>query len=176
MSDFDPNDPEPGSPADLREQLKQEREAKAAAVADATADLQRELAFTKAGIDTDTDAGKIFARGYDGELTSEAIKAAAAGFNLAPAPVEPPADPEVALEPNEAAVLAAGAELGGTPPPAEPPTADPYEDATRVFEEHHANGSRIEAVGFALNSVANAANRGDQRVIVPGPGSPVGAS
>ena len=49
--------------------------------------LQRELAFTKAGIDTDADPRlTYFAKGYDGEMTAAAIRAAAeaAGF-LTPA-------------------------------------------------------------------------------------------
>lgn len=44
--------------------------------------LKRELAFFKAGIDTDDPRMKYFAKGYDGEMTAEAVRQAAmdAGF------------------------------------------------------------------------------------------------
>ena len=55
--------------------------------------LKRELAFFKAGIDTDDPKMKYFAKGYDGEMEAEAIKAAAveAGFYQQPAQGEQPA-------------------------------------------------------------------------------------
>jgi hypothetical protein len=39
--------------------------------------LKREQAFIKAGVDTSTPLGKIFVKGYDGEVTPEAIQQAA---------------------------------------------------------------------------------------------------
>ena len=44
--------------------------------------LKRELAFFKAGIDTDDPKMKYFAKGYDGEMTASAVRQAAvdAGF------------------------------------------------------------------------------------------------
>lgn len=44
--------------------------------------LQRELAFTKAGINPDDPRMRYFVKGYDGELSSEAVRQAAmeAGF------------------------------------------------------------------------------------------------
>ncbi len=46
------------------------------------ADARRELAFAKAGISLDDPKMKYFVKGYDGELTASAVKAAAteAGF------------------------------------------------------------------------------------------------
>ena len=44
----------------------------------------RELAFVKAGVDPDSAAAKYFVKGYDGELTPEAIRAAAEEANLIP--------------------------------------------------------------------------------------------
>jgi hypothetical protein len=43
---------------------------------------QRELAFVKAGVNPDSAAAKYFVKGYDGELTPEAIRAAAEEANL----------------------------------------------------------------------------------------------
>ena len=45
---------------------------------------KRELAFVKAGVDPDSAAAKYFVKGYDGEFTAEAIRAAAEEANLIP--------------------------------------------------------------------------------------------
>ena len=45
---------------------------------------KRELAFVKAGIDPDSAAAKYFVKGYDGELTPEAIRVAAEEASLIP--------------------------------------------------------------------------------------------
>ena len=45
---------------------------------------KRELAFVKAGVDPDSAATKYFVKGYDGELTAEAIRAAAEEASLIP--------------------------------------------------------------------------------------------
>lgn len=44
----------------------------------------RELAFVKAGVNPDSAAAKYFVKGYDGELTPEAIRAAAEEASLIP--------------------------------------------------------------------------------------------
>jgi len=43
---------------------------------------KRELAFVKAGVNPESAAAKYFVKGYDGELSAEAIRAAAAEANL----------------------------------------------------------------------------------------------
>ena len=50
---------------------------------------QRELAFVKAGIDPASPQAKYFVKGYDGELTPEAIRAAAEEAQL----ITPQANP-----------------------------------------------------------------------------------
>jgi hypothetical protein len=45
---------------------------------------KRELSFVKAGINPDDPKAKYFVKGYDGELTVEAIKAAAEEASLIP--------------------------------------------------------------------------------------------
>lgn len=54
----------------LREAAKSGKAAKAEAES-----ARRELAFTKAGIDTDSDRGQMFMDSYKGELDKDAIKA-----------------------------------------------------------------------------------------------------
>jgi hypothetical protein len=48
----------------------------------ALAEAQRQLAFARAGIDTDDPAAKYFVKGYDGELDPEAIRAEAVAARL----------------------------------------------------------------------------------------------
>jgi len=59
------------------------------------AGTQRELAFAKAGIDPALPQAKYFVKGYDGDLTPEAIRAAAEEAQLiTPQPVQ--VDPDKA--------------------------------------------------------------------------------
>src|SRR6266566_2787510 len=43
---------------------------------------KRELMLMKAGIDLETPHGRLFAKGYDGDLTLEAVKASATDYGL----------------------------------------------------------------------------------------------
>jgi hypothetical protein len=86
------------------------------------ADAERELAFLKAGINTDDPKMTYFVKGYDGDITADAIKAAAteAGFigEQAPpaAPQTPgPVDP-AAQSSLEAGQRIASAGIGATTP------------------------------------------------------------
>lgn len=75
-NDFDEQEPAKNP---LRERMKQLESENAAlkAKADEAAKLEREFAFVKAGIDPNTPMAKYFMKGYEGELTVEAIKEAA---------------------------------------------------------------------------------------------------
>jgi hypothetical protein len=75
---------------------------------------QRELAFVKAGIDPASPQAKYFVKGYDGELTSDAIRAAAEEAQL----ITPQANP---VDTDKAAWqqtnrIAAGAETASEGP------------------------------------------------------------
>lgn len=61
--------------------LEKELKAKDQALAEAQA-AKRELAFVKAGVPLDNPVAKYFIKGYDGEITPEAIRAAAEEANL----------------------------------------------------------------------------------------------
>ena len=61
----------------LEKELKAERAARAEAEA-----AKRELAFVKAGVPLDNPVAKYFIKGYDGEITPDAIRAAAEEANL----------------------------------------------------------------------------------------------
>lgn len=54
--------------------------------------LKREMAFTKAGVDTDDPRFSYFVKGYEGELTAEAIRAEAVKAGFISETVEPEPD------------------------------------------------------------------------------------
>lgn len=114
MSEFDPteNPPTEEEPRGLRKQIEEQaskaREAEARAAA-----AERELAFAKAGLPLDDPKMGYFVKGYEGDLTPEAIKAAAesAGFLSPPAP-EIPAE-ELAQHQQAANLAGTGQPAGG---------------------------------------------------------------
>lgn len=57
---------------------------------------KKENAFLKAGIDLDSPLGKMFAKGYDGELTVDALKSAASAVGLLPTSADPEVTQEIA--------------------------------------------------------------------------------
>lgn len=151
-------------------------------LAEQKAALERDLAFARAGIDTSTDEGAFFARGYAGELDVEAIKAQAAKFGVikgADAPGTPPADGTTgegtpppsgpALEPGEADLTAHRQTLASGATGDSGLDVDPYQSALDIGRQVMEGGGKFEqALGSAINALANAANQGDKRVIIPG--------
>ena len=77
--DQQPKDPVRAHLRKLEAENKELRALKAQAEA-----AQKELAFAKAGIDLTSKMAQYFVKGYDGELTPEAIQAAAQEANLIP--------------------------------------------------------------------------------------------
>ena len=83
VNQFDETDDEaPKDPVRARMRLLEKETAELKKqVAEAEA-LKREMAFIKAGIPTDNPMSKYFVKGYDGEVTPEAIRQAAEEANL----------------------------------------------------------------------------------------------
>ena len=79
----------------MRRLEKQVKDLKAANEAGQKA--ARELAFVKAGVNTDDPKAKYFLKGYDGELSADAIRAEAEAAGLV-APKEAPAEDVPAAE------------------------------------------------------------------------------
>lgn len=73
---------------------------------------RRELAFLKAGIDTESNVGKLFAKAYDGDTSLDAVKAAAAEYGLIKA--DEPSEEEIAQQ--QALQRLAGAAQGAAGP------------------------------------------------------------
>jgi hypothetical protein len=151
----------------LRQAAKDGRKAKA---------LERELAFTKAGIDTDSALGQIFMRGYDGELDPGVISEAAAGMGITgqkdpdPTDSEPSATdsepPDTELDDSERQALASrrSASTQGEFHPE--PDKNPYDEATRIHDEAIAAGAKREdAMMAAFAHVTAEAISGNEKVI-----------
>ena len=74
-------------------------------------DLRRELAFTKAGINPDDPKMRYFVKGYDGEMTAEAVRQAAAEAGFLPSQQSGPSPVQqaAAAAQDRVAMAAAGA-------------------------------------------------------------------
>lgn len=138
--DTDPDAPESESEVirTLREQAKEGKRSQAEAES-----LRRELAFTKAGIDPDDPRQSYFVKGYQGDLTSDAIKAEAekAGFLTQIDTSEPQGMTEA-----ERTAFRATAEAAAAPPP-QPVVEDLYEGFRGLT---HRGGESPEQFGIRL--------------------------
>ena len=91
MTDEMPTEAEDSVSQESKPNWRRDMEARAKAGDEAVAQLaqlQRELSFRDAGVDPNTKQGQYFMRGYDGEMTADAIRAAAAELGLTGQPVQ----------------------------------------------------------------------------------------
>lgn len=91
MTDEMPTEAEDSVSQESKPNWRRDMEARAKAGDEAVAQLaqlQRELSFRDAGVDPNTKQGQYFMRGYDGEMTADAIRAEAAELGLTGQPVQ----------------------------------------------------------------------------------------
>lgn len=169
MSDANPNDTD-DSPAALRARFEA-----------TLADSQRENAMLRAGVDLDSPLGAMFVRGYNGEQTPEAIRAAFAEISP-PATPPPPAEAPVASAPpvqvqtttlqatpeEAAAILASQSLAHGQPPQAAPDPHPSHAAVSDYYTDLKAGVVTRDAEARAVHRVLGAAAAGDQRVILGG--------
>ncbi len=137
---YEDDDQQESNPVRARmKQLEKETRELRKQVAEAES-ARKELAFVKAGIDLTSPMSKYFVKGYDGELTPEAIRLAAEEAQLiTPQPTVTDSDKAGWQESNR---IAAGSETA--PPP--PSWAKRIQDANSeselmaVFAEAQAQG------------------------------------
>lgn len=124
------------------------------------ADLaKKELAFVKAGINTDTKPAQALLRSYDGDLTTEAIQAEAREWSLleTPAPAEKP-DYSAEAEQQELRDQV----NTGEPAPDTKPEVSPVEQAFKDFhKDREAGKSQTEATNQVIGKIIKAAAMGD---------------
>ncbi len=150
-------------------------EKKARRVEDAEAQARtaiRELAFTRAGIDTETPVGKMFAQSYQGEMTKEAVLAQWAEVSgTAQTTDSGEGDTQGAALNAEVSDMGAhrgeaaspGAQTGALTPIEPPIRETAMEDAQVAMKKGLA---RDDAMGGFVNKLAAAAMRGDTSVVI----------
>ena len=127
--------------------------------------MKREMAFLKAGVDTDTKAGQLLYKAYDGELETAAIQAE--WSELVPAAAAPPPEPET-VDATDTQVAEQRRELAGDSVPPEHQTESPYDAGHREFKEMIAQGRpKEDSAARFVHTVLEAAGgvNPDPRVI-----------
>lgn len=174
LADFPERDDDPPAIRQMRDALKREqaRASQAEANAASNAELARENAFLKAGVDLESPVGKMFTRAYDGELDADAIKAEAAQvgalLDRSDQPTTTPGatsvTPDDIRQTQERQALA----NDGVPPGLvdDGSDVDPLDEGYRRYHERLAAGARREdAAAEVIDRIIDAAARGDERVL-----------
>jgi hypothetical protein len=139
---------------------------KAEAAEARVARLERELAFTQAGISTSSKPAQALLASYDGELTPEAIKAEAAEWGLIAGESNDPEpetftqdSPEVQFQQQRESIDQGGKVADPTDVPKRPI----HEQAMENFQTNRQKGmSQEEARATAFGEVIKAAAMGDK--------------
>jgi hypothetical protein len=143
----------------LREQAKAGKEAQ-----QQVADLSRKLAVLESGIDADSSLGKLFLKGYDGEVTGDAIKQSATEYGI---PFKGQTQEAPVDEQPQDSGTETRQELADQAPADTGESADPNQTARDNFKRSIEDGRTTEtAAGDFIATLAQAALNGDQRVIV----------
>jgi len=151
---------EPGSIKELRDAA--DRGKKATQELDA---MKREMAFLKAGVDTDTKAGQLLYKAYDGDLETAAIQAE--WSELVPAAAAPPPEPET-VDATDTQVSQQRQDLAGDSVPPENQTESPYDAGHREFRTMMDEGRpKEDSAARFVHTVLEAAGGADpdQRVL-----------
>ena len=151
---------EPGSIKELRDAA--DRGKKATQELDA---MKREMAFLKAGVDTDTKAGQLLYKAYDGDLETAAIQAE--WSELVPAAAAPPPEPET-VDATDTQVAEQRRDLAGDSVPPENQTESPYDAGHREFRTMMDEGRpKEDSAARFVHTVLEAAGGADpdQRVL-----------
>ena len=124
------------------------------------ADLaKRELAFVKAGINTDTKPAQALLKSYDGELSAEAIQAEAREWSLLDA-AEEPAQADYSAEAEQQQLR--DQINTGEPAPDTAPQVSAVEQAFKEFAADREGGkSQTDATNQVIGKIIKAAAMGD---------------
>ena len=160
--DDEMDDQEAGQSNNLKD-LRRAAEDGRAARAEAE-DFRRELAFLKAGVDTETKLGKLLLKTYDGELTSEAIQFEArevGAFGTVRATNDVVVDDSERNQSRERMNLSVESPAAGVDTP------HPNQVARDAFDAAmRAGDPRDIAAGAAFAEILKAAHRGDERIFL----------
>lgn len=121
--------------------------------------LKRELAFAKAGIDTDSKLGKMLFKTYEGDLTKDAILAEAQEIGLVEKTTK---NPEIPEDERNSTQERQTLNNGATPPGENPthPKDEAKANAERVMKE---GGKYEHAAGAYVSTLVKRYAEGDKR-------------
>ena len=121
--------------------------------------LKRELAFAKAGLDTESKLGKMFFNSYEGDLTKEALLAEAQEIGLVE---KSTTNPEIPQDERESTKERQTLNNGATPPGDNPvhPKEEAKANAKRVIDE---GGKYEQAAGAYVSTLVQRHAAGDTR-------------
>lgn len=163
QDDIDYEDDQEQQQDNLRELRQAAKDGKSAKVE--AEGLKRELAFARAGIDTESPKGKMFVKAYDGDLESGAIRASFEELFGAPQPEVPevPVEDEAATEALRQQTADRRDFSAGTTEAAPPSDPDFIKQGYARMEAAIASG-RTREVAFreALSGHIEAANAGQK--------------
>jgi hypothetical protein len=129
--------------------------------------MKREMAFLKAGIDTDSKAGQLLFKAYDGELDTDLLRAEAEELGVL-RDAQPAPQPEPDNTEADTLVANQRRELAADQIPPEHQTESPYDAGHREFREMlDAGRPKEDSAARFIHTVLEAAggNSPDQRVV-----------
>jgi len=128
--------------------------------------LKREMAFMKAGVDTDSKAGQLLFKAYDGELETESIQAEWQELVPTPVPVEQPEPAQDTVTETDTQVSGQRKALAEDSVSVETTTQSPYEQGLQEFQKSYESGrSKEDSAARFVHTVLEAAGQGDERVV-----------
>ena len=126
-------------------------------------EMKREMAFLKAGVDTDTKAGQLLFKAYDGDLDPDLLRIEAEELGILKG-VDPEPEPEVTEADTQVARQRRDLVSDQVPPDTQ--TESPYDVGHRQFKEMiDAGRPQDEAAARFVSTVIEAATSGDERVL-----------
>lgn len=162
FDDSDAEDPGEEDQTPLVKRLRGELRARDKELGEARS-ARRELAFVRAGIDTSTKLGALFAKSYEGDITDlDALKKEAIELGLLQAPDTQEEEDGDDSSQERSSLARGGVSDDGT-------GVDPRQTARQKAEKALADGAPFEqAGGVMVAELAKAAMNGDARVVIKG--------
>ena len=128
--------------------------------------LKREMAFMKAGVDTDSKAGQLLFKAYDGELETESIQAEWQELVPTSAPVVEPEQAQDNVNETDTKVAEQRQALAEDSVSVEASTQSPYEQGFQEFKTAYDSGrSKEDSAAKFVHTILEAASQGDERVV-----------
>ncbi len=119
--------------------------------------MKREMAFLKAGVDTDSKAGQLLFKAYDGDLDTDLIKAEAEELGILK-DASPPPPPEPENSEADVRVAQERRDLAADQIAPENQTESPYDAGHRQFQEMiNAGRSQEDSAARFVHTVLEAA-------------------